>query len=284
VEKEPSSQGQRWRRRNRRAAEQAAPESQELRQRTEIAENLAALSEIQIREVMTPRVDVETLETPVTAMDVAREVRASGHSCYPVVLDDLDDVVGLLFVKDLFRAGPGDFLEAGSGLSTLEISKRVRPPLLLPESIDVLEALSEMRAKRRSVALVVDEYGGVAGIVSLKDLLEPLVGDLTDELANVDDPEVSRIDATRWLVNGQITLDDLADEIGLDLPDGEYVTLGGYLLDTFGRIPDEGDELSIDEWSFRIQTMEKRRIDEVLIAKIDHDSITLNPQIESDNQ
>ena len=168
----------------------------------EIASNLSELSDIQITEVMTPRIDVETLSTPVTAADVARAVRASGHSCYPVVLDDLDDVVGLLFVKDLFRAGRGDLLEGGANLSSVDISKRVRPPLLLPESLDVLEALAQMRAERRSVALVVDEHGGVAGILSLKDLLEPLVGDLTDELAsaammkemqpNIDEAEPAR--------------------------------------------------------------------------------------------
>ena len=173
-------------------------------QSREIAKNLSALSEIQIREVMTPRIDVEMLTTPVSSADVARAVRESGHSCYPVVLDDLDDVVGLLFVKDLFRAGRGDLLEPGASLSSLEISKRVRPPLLLPESMDVLEALGEMRAHRRSVALVVDEHGGVDGILSLKDLLEPLVGDLTDELAGEEEPEVVRVDASRWLVDGQI--------------------------------------------------------------------------------
>lgn len=269
MDPEQSSQTSRWRRRSRRAEAKATAQSDEEQQRKEIAENLAALHEVQIREVMTPRVDVEMLTTPVTAKDVAREVRASGHSCYPVVLDDLDDVVGLLYVKDLFRAGREDFLETGSGLTTLDISRRVRSPLLLPESMDVLEALSELRAKRRSVALVVDEYGGVAGILSLKDLLEPLVGDLIDEFEETDDHEVSRIDATRWLVDGQITLDDLADKIGLNLPDGEYVTLAGFLLESFDRIPSEGDEVTYEDWSFRIQTMEKRRIDEVLVRHLD---------------
>lgn len=235
-------------------------------QRT-IAENLTALSDIQVKEVMTPRIDVETLTTPVSAAAVAKAVRESGHSCYPVVLDDLDDVVGLLFVKDLFRAGRGDLLEGGSTLSTVEISKRVRLPKLLPESMDVLEALADMRAERRSVALVVDEYGGVAGILSLKDLLEPLVGDLTDELAGAEEPEVVRVDADRWLVDGQITLDDLADELDLHLPDGEYVTLGGYLFERFGHIPDAGEEIELDGWNFRIHAMDKRRIAEVLIRR-----------------
>lgn len=270
MDQEESNQTSRWRRRSRRAESKETSQNDEEQQRKEIAENLAALHEVQIREVMTPRVDVEMLTTPVTAKDVAREVRASGHSCYPVVLDDLDDVVGLLYVKDLFRAGREDFLETGSGLSTLDISRRVRSPLLLPESMDVLEALSELRAKRRSVALVVDEYGGVAGILSLKDLLEPLVGDLIDEFEDTDEHEVSRIDATRWLVDGQITLDDLADKLGLNLPGGEYVTLAGFLLESFDRIPSEGDELTYQDWTFRIQTMEKRRIDEVLVGRLDH--------------
>lgn len=232
-----------------------------------IAENLTALSDIQIKEVMTPRIDVETLTTPVSAVDVARAVRESGHSCYPVVLDDLDDVVGLLFVKDLFRAGRGDLLEGGSTLSPVEISKRVRLPKLLPESMDVLEALADMRAERRSVALVIDEYGGVAGILSLKDLLEPLVGDLTDELADAEEPEVVRVDADRWLVDGQITLDDLADELDLALPDGEYVTLGGYLFERFGHIPDAGEEAEFEGWRFRVHSMDKRRIAEVLVRR-----------------
>jgi CBS domain containing-hemolysin-like protein len=249
-------------RRNETAVEVGTPHA-------EIAQNLAALSEIQVREVMTPRIDVETLTTPVSAVDVARAVRESGHSCYPVVLDDLDDLVGLLFVKDLFRAGKGVLLEPGVTLSPVEISRRVRTPLLLPESMDVLEALSEMRAEQRSVALVVDEHGGVAGILSLKDLLEPLVGDLTDELAGTEEPEVVRVDASRWLVSGQITIDDLDEAIGLRLPDGDYVTLGGYLFDLLGKIPSEGDEIDIDGWAIKIQTMDKRRIDEVLVRRLD---------------
>jgi len=235
----------------------------------EIASNLSELGDIQITEVMTPRIDVESLSTPVTAADVARAVRASGHSCYPVVLDDLDDVVGLLFVKDLFRAGRGDLLEGGAHLSPVDISKRVRPPLLLPESLDVLEALAEMRAEHRSVALVVDEHGGVAGILSLKDLLEPLVGDLTDELASAEEPQVVRVDARRWLVDGQITLDDLAEAIGLALPDGDYVTLAGFLLQQLGDIPVEGQDLEFEGWNLRVHAMDKRRIAEVLVRHPD---------------
>jgi len=268
----PDPPADRRRRRGRRQHATAASSDPGIEQGRQIAEHLADLAEVQVNEVMTPRIDVETLGTPVTAAAVTRAVRESGHSCYPVVLDDLDDVVGLLFVKDLFRAGRGDLLEPGAGLSPLEISRRVRQPLLLPESMDVLEALAELRVEQRSVALVVDEYGGVAGILSLKDLLEPLVGDLVDELADDEEPEVIRVDAERWLVDGQITLDDLAEALGLALPDGEYVTLGGFLFDRFGKIPAEGDELDEQGWALRIHSMDKRRINEVLVRRADDGS------------
>ena len=262
---EDTSEEGRRRRRNRWRKDE--PELEDPQQKA-ISDNLGALSEILVREVMTPRLDVETLSTPVTAVDVARAVRESGHDCYPVVLEDLDDIVGLLFVKDLFRAGKRDLLEPGSDLTTLEISRKFRPPLLLPESMDVLGALSVMQARHRSVALVVDEHGGVAGILSLKDLLEPLVGEMRDELEAPEEPKVTRVDAERWLVDGQATLDEVQDALGLELPEGDYVTLGGYLFDALGRIPESGEEHDLVGWSFKIQTMEKRRIDEVLLRRL----------------
>ena len=146
-----------------------------------------------IREVMTPRVDVTYLTIPVHAEDIARAVRSSGHSCFPVVHDDLDDLIGILFVNDIFRTGGGvpvtrtrsDGNEPrnrdATDPSPLEISRKVRQPYLLPESLGVLEALADMRKHHRAVAVVVDEYGGVAGMLTVKDLLEPLVGDLHDE-------------------------------------------------------------------------------------------------------
>lgn len=261
---DPPPSSQRRRRRLRRRDE---PDESSSRASEEIARKLAEIGDVKVTEVMTPRIDVESLVTPVGAAEVAKAVRESGHSCYPVVLDDLDDLVGLLFVKDLFRAGRGDLLEGGEPLSTVDISKKVRTPLLLPESLDVLEALGEMRAEHRSVALVVDEHGGVSGLVSLKDLLGALVGDLTDELAAADEPEVVRVDAQRWLVDGQITLDDLAEQIGLALPDGDYVTLGGFILDDQGDIPDEGAEVEFEGWKLKVTEMDKRRIAEVLVHR-----------------
>jgi CBS domain containing-hemolysin-like protein len=243
-----------------------------------IIEALADLRTMDVREVMTPRVDVTFLTIPVHAEDIARAVRTTGHSCFPVVHDDLDDLIGILFVNDIFRTanrpGPGG---AGAGdvrrdrdttdPSPLEISRKVRQPYLLPESLGVLEALADMRKHRRAVAVVVDEYGGVAGLLTVKDLLEPLVGELHDEFDEDEEAPIVRVDNTRWLLDGQANVDDVRERLGIEIPDGEYVTLGGLLFERFGHIPTEGEQIRVSDWDLRVVEMDKRRVAQVLATR-----------------
>jgi CBS domain containing-hemolysin-like protein len=241
-----------------------------------ITEALADLRDMDIREVMTPRVDVTYLTIPVHAEDIARAVRSSGHSCFPVVHDDLDDLIGILFVNDIFRTGGGapatrtrsDGNEPRSRDATdpspLEISRKVRQAYLLPESLGVLEALADMRKHHRAVAVVVDEYGGVAGMLTVKDLLEPLVGDLHDEFDEEEEAHIVRVDNTRWLIDGQANVDDVRERVGIEIPDGEYVTLGGLLFERFGHIPTEGEEVRVGDWDLKVVEMEKRRVAQVV--------------------
>ena len=216
-----------------------------------------------VREVMTPRVDVTTLTIPVHAEDIARAVAKSGHSSYPVVHDDLDDLVGILYVNDLFRSGrhpASDEVEPGP----IDISRRLRQPYLVPESRRVLDALAEMRRQHRAFAVVVDEYGGVAGVLTVKDLLEPLVGDLRDEFDSDDEPDIVRVDRRRWLIDGRASVDDVRERLGIEVPDGEYVTLGGFLFDAFGHIPAAGEQLTVGDWDMRVEEMDKRRVAKVV--------------------
>ena len=146
----------------------------------------------------------------------------------------------------------------------MEISRKVRQPYLLPETLGVLEALADMRKHRRAVAVVVDEYGGVAGLLTVKDLLEPLVGDLHDEFDEEEEPHIVRVDNTRWLIDGQTNVDDVRDRIGIEIPDGEYVTLGGLLFERFGHIPSEGESVRVGDWDMRVVEMDKRRVAQVV--------------------
>jgi len=273
---------------------------------------LAALLELRdatVSEVMTPRVDVVGLPIPVHAADVVRAVRESGHSCFPVFDDDIDKLVGVLYVNDLFRAGwalDSGFSEAPvlrapvsgtpisgtpvsesavSGLGTdapeitdqadqngerpspLDISRRLRQPYLVPESRLVLDVLAEMRNVRRTFGVVVDEYGGVAGVITVKDLLAALVGDLYDEFDTGGEPEVVRVDRSRWLVDGGASIDDVRSEMGLTLPEGKYLTLGGYIFDALGHIPVEGEHLKYDDWELRVVEMDRRRVAKVLVVQ-----------------
>ena len=226
---------------------------------------LAELRTTEVREVMTPRLDVVALEVPVEADAVARAVRETGHSCFPVVIDELDDLVGVLYVTDLFRSSRGASTEQPT---SLEISKRIRDPHLIPESLTVLEALADLRRAQRGFAVVVDEFGGVAGVLTIKDLLEPLVGDLTDEFDAEEEPEVVRVDRTRWLVDGRASLDAVRG-IGLLVPDGEYVTFGGYVLEQFDAIPEEQATLALEGFTLKIAEMDRRRIAKVLVRSLE---------------
>ena len=252
-----------------------------------IIEALEDLRDMVVSEVMTPRVDVVALSIPLTVDAVTQAVRESGHSCYPVCGENLDDLIGVLFVNDLFRAGwkvsgtdetPGTGGDTGGGgpepapagpakPDPINISRRLRQPFLVPESHLVLEVLAEMRRQRRAFAVVVDEHGGVEGVLTVKDLLGALVGDLPDEFDSDDEPDIVRVDGSRWLVDGRMNVDDVRDRLDINVPEGEYVTLGGFLFDGFGHIPVEGESLDVDGWELRVTEMDKRRIARVVARR-----------------
>jgi CBS domain containing-hemolysin-like protein len=223
------------------------------------------LSELELRDVMTPRVDVVYLTIPVTPEAIAEAVRDTGHSCFPVVVGDLDEVEGVLFVNDLFRSTAVKRAIGVSLPTANEIARKIRRPLMLPETLDLLESLKELREQRRTFALVLDEHGGVAGVISIRDILEQLVGDLGDEFDEDEEPPIVRIREDRWLVDGQTHVDKVEEELGVIIPEGEYVTIAGFVLDLAGEIPASGTVYTFGDWTFRVQSIERRRISEIVI-------------------
>jgi CBS domain containing-hemolysin-like protein len=275
---------------NGRAAEGGADAQEQF-----IIDALHDLHDTVVREVMTPRVDVVALSIPLTVDAITQAVRESGHSCFPVYGDNLDDLIGVLFVNDLFRAGwkvsgadggadsgagagaaggpasepASDGVSVGPAPGPIDISRRLRQPFLVPESRLVLDVLAQMRQQRRAFAVVVDEHGGVEGVLTVKDLLGALVGDLPDEFDPDDEPDVVRVDGNRWLVDGRMSVDDVRDRLDINIPEGEYVTVGGFLFDGFGHIPKEGESLDVDGWELRVSEMDKRRIAKVVAKRPD---------------
>ncbi|MBU1226208.1 MAG: hemolysin family protein [Actinobacteria bacterium] len=217
------------------------------------------LADRQVREVMTPRTDIVTLDDPVSIADVRAAVSASGHSRFPVIETDLDDVVGVLHVKDLLRM-PGEASEA-------DIRRALREPTYVPETKPLMELLHEMRARRRAFALVLDEHGGVEGLITIKDIVSELVGELRDEF----DPSVPAVVATatgHWAADGRVPVDDLDAELGVRFPEGPYTTVAGLVLDLAGRIPQEGDAVESCGYRLTVTAMDRNRIDRVQIERL----------------
>lgn len=241
-----------------------APSEQE----RQITSGLESLREATAKEVMTPRVDVIGLAAPVTFGDVAKAVRRSGHSHFPVYEDDFDHLLGVLFVKDLFQVDVPFASRSASEdavVADVESTSRLREPYVVPESRSALAVLSDMRRRRRSFAVVVDEYGGFAGVLTINDLVSEIVGDLRDEFDRTTSPAIVRIDERRFLLDGACAVDEVAESLGVEIPEGDYVTLGGYLFDALGHIPKESETYERGGFTFRITRMDRRRIAKVVV-------------------
>ena len=212
----------------------------------EIIDALFHLADTSVRDVMTPRLDIVTVPAPVSADDLRRAVTDTGHSRFPVTTDGLDDLQGIVHVKDLLRHSDG----------ANDAALILRPPNYVPETMSVLDTLEEMRARRYGMAVVVDEHGGVEGIVTIKDLVAELVGELQDEY-DAGTPSVTQIAPNTWIADGRLDIDDLENAIGHATPEGPYSTVGGYIITTIGKIPNRGDQVVEDGFRFTVLAMDR---------------------------
>jgi magnesium and cobalt exporter, CNNM family len=222
-----------------------------------IVSEVFGAAERQLREVLVPRTEVEFLAATTPLDRAAKIAVAARHSRFPIYQESYDDVIGFIHVRDLLNPGL-----AGQELT---VSDLARPVKRLPTSKRVLAALSEMRRDRAHLAIVVDEYGGTAGIVTLEDLVEELIGDIQDEY-DVGEAGPRQLQGGQLEVDGLLNLDEFAEQTGVGLPEGPYETVAGYVLASLGELPRVGDQVEVDGRRLTVTEMDGRRIARVRVG------------------
>ncbi len=224
-------------------------------------EGALAVSELQVGDIMIPRSQMVSLPADSPFMDLMKLVVESGHSRFPVHGDDKDEILGILLAKDLLR---GIVADGGPG----QVRELLRPAVLIPESKRLNVLLKEFRLSRNHMAIVVDEHGGVAGLVTIEDVLEQIVGEIDDEHDDAGD-EAKMIAAQsdgQYAVDALTPIDDFNEQFGAHFPDDEYDTIGGLVTDAIGHLPEAGEELTLDRFHFRVGRADARRVHSFVVS------------------
>ncbi len=225
----------------------------------DIVEEVFNASERQVHEVMVPRTEVDFIDGSLTIAKAIALAAEKSHSRYPVVRGSSDEVIGFIHVRDLI-----DPSLVNSQAKIQELSRNI---MYLPGTKGILPALTEMRAQRQHLAIVLDEYGGTDGIVTLEDLVETLIGDIRDEYDG-DEQELSIESRTGdFEVDGLISLEDLSSQSGIEIPEGPYETLSGFVMHFLGRIPHDGDLINLNGLRIAVLSMEGKRVGRILISR-----------------
>lgn len=225
----------------------------ELDERTMI-NNVFDFGDSKAKDVMTPRTDILAVPLDVSYEEYVRLVKEGGFSRMPVYGEDLDDIVGILYVKDIFFLDKEEF----------SAEKYMREPLFTYESKPIAELLAEMKTSRLAVAIVLDEYGGTSGLVTMEDMVEEIVGDIEDEYDD-DEEEIEIVKENEFVVDGSTRLEDFNEMVGTELFCEEVDTIAGYILVKLGNFPKEGEELETDGLRIVVEEMEKNRIEKVRV-------------------
>lgn len=215
-------------------------------------EGALEVDELQVRDVMVPRSHMVVIPAGATLDELLPIIIESGHSRFPVVGEDRDEIKGILLAKDLLR------LVSGNG--RLELSDLLRTPVIIPESKRLNVLLREFRVSKNHMAIVVDEYGGVSGLVTIEDVLEEIVGDIDDEHDPDAIEDIRRLEDGKYLVQALTAIDDFNEALGSDFSDDEYDTIGGLVVAEFGRLPEAGESVEIGEWNFVVTSADDRRL------------------------
>jgi CBS domain containing-hemolysin-like protein len=238
------------------AVEDAVIEAEERR----LIESVIELGDTVVREVMVPRTDMVTVTAEFRVADAMEVVILNGYSRIPACGEGIDDIVGIVHAKDLMRA-------ERDGQEDQPVSELARPACFVPETKGVADLLREMQQQRFHMAIVVDEYGGTAGVITLEDIIEELLGEIVDEF-DVEDAMIEPLSGGDYRVNARMALDEVNDLLRAQLPEGDWDTIGGLLLARLGHVPAEGESVEVAGWQLIAQRVVGRRIGRVRVHRI----------------
>ena len=219
---------------------------------------IVELSDTTIKEVIVPRIDVVFISDEISEEELYKTLIESGHSRFPVYKETIDNVIGILYVKDLFSKIVVK--------ENIEIDEIIRKPYFVPESMKLDSLLKEFKHRRVHIAIAVDEYGGVSGIVCMEDIIEEIVGDIQDEFDN-EDEDILSIGEGIFLCDARVNIEDFNEELNMDLSDDDFDTLGGFVFDLFGKIPVRFEKVSYENVDFIIQNMDGHKINTIKVVK-----------------
>lgn len=227
-------------------------------EKRDMIRGIVELSDTTVKEVMVPRIDVAFISTKMEMADIMKKLAEFGYSRYPVYEDTIDNVVGVLYAKDLLQ-------NLGDGEVSPDVPAIARKPFFVPESKRLDSLLREMKKRRVHIAVAVDEYGGVSGIVCLEDILEEIVGEIQDEFDN-EREDILTIGEHVYLCDARVSIEDLNEQLQLNIPEVDFDTLGGFVFELFGKIPVKYEKAVFRDMSFIVQEMDGHKIKTVKIV------------------
>lgn len=231
----------------------------------ELINNVFDFDETTAGDIMTHRTDIIAVEDTGTLYDIVNQAIENGYSRIPIFHEDLDDILGIVYVKDLLK-----FI--GNEISKDEsIKDYIRDPLFVPETVPCGKLFENMTETRIQLAIVVDEYGGTAGLVTLEDIIEELVGDIEDEY-DEDEEDIQKLDDRTFIFDGVTDIDDASEALGIEFPEGDYDTLAGFVISKIGFVPSQKDvntKITFENTMFVILGVTDRRIDKIKAYKLD---------------
>lgn len=232
--------------------------------RKDMIRGIIKLPELNARDIMIPRVDVFAVDSETELKPLVKTMCKAGHSRVPVYKDTIDNIVGILYVKDLLK------LLIDPSRRKFQLKKILHETYFVPETMTLDELLLEFKKRNLHLAVVVDEYGGISGLVTLEDILEEIVGDIRDEYDTVELPEIEKLSKNTYEVDSRMTIADFNETLGLDLSQDEFDTIGGYVLDLFGKIPKKGETIKEGRIQFAIKDISGTIINRITVTLSNH--------------